>query len=903
MRNRLLLPLVSLALASLPSSAADWYVTTGGTGTQTGADWDNALPTISKAMQLASSGDTISVWVGGYHERITLKSGVHLVGGYFFNAIRLPFWSIIDGDGGGSVVTVQPGSGPSTVLNGFTLQNGSGTRRDAASPDMFGGGIYCANAKPTLQYNHITGCRATYGGGIYLDNAAADISLCHFTNNRAVDGAGIFSNNGSPPIYICTFLRNVAYRNGGAVAGSVTPLMMLACNTFEANSASHNGGAVFVNGGTLLNNTFIRNTGAAGAVFVDAGNPVQVVNNIVSRNETGVAIAPGGSVSIHHNDVVMNALFDYSGIANPTGQNGNISADPALADPLVGDYTPCPGSPCIDKGDDSLVQTGWNDYYLKPRISGVSADIGAAEWQQPTAPKPLAVRVRPDGDDANDGADWAHPKRTIQAAVDSAILLDREVWVAAGTYGNDVNILKGNVMLYGGFAGDETMRNQRNPAVNKSIIDRCLVQIADLPRKDNRTIVDGFTIHDGRGYSSGLSYQEGGGLDINGSAPIISGNTIEGNYLTTVDSYGGGLYVGYTSSSSNTDRPYISCNVIQGNYARVGGGIYITYSDAYVRNNVIEINHSETRNTYPGFGGGIATEHATATITGNTIRGNHADSTGGGIYCYDLPVVVRDNAVVENTSDEFSAGIHCSTDAQILNNVIRGNVSSNSVGGLSLKNGTITLANNLIAVNKSTSYAGGLWAHEASVNLYNNTFASNDHEAVEMISTAAAHTLNVANNIITGSATGILINAPAPSTVTLSTNCVFGNITNYTYIAPGASDIQVNPLYVNATGGDYRLLPASPAIDVGTDSAATGDWDLDGRPRIQGSHVDMGAYEYVAVAQTGAAAALTALKIAAGLQTATPFDKMALDVESTGTSNGVIDLGDAVRLLRMAAGL
>jgi hypothetical protein len=45
--------------------------------------------------------------------------------------------------------------------------------------------------------------------------------------------------------------------------------------------------------------------------------------------------------------------------------------------------------------------------------------------------------------------------------------------------------------------------------------------------------------------------------------------------------------------------------------------------------------------------------------------------------------------------------------------------------------------------------------------------------------------------------------------------------------------------------GDYHLLPGSPCIDAGDPNyiAEPNETDLDGRPRVIGSRIDMGAYE------------------------------------------------------------
>jgi hypothetical protein len=44
--------------------------------------------------------------------------------------------------------------------------------------------------------------------------------------------------------------------------------------------------------------------------------------------------------------------------------------------------------------------------------------------------------------------------------------------------------------------------------------------------------------------------------------------------------------------------------------------------------------------------------------------------------------------------------------------------------------------------------------------------------------------------------------------------------------------------------GDFHLSSGSPCLDAGDDSKIQPDWlDFDGRPRLLGGHVDMGAYE------------------------------------------------------------
>ena len=140
--------------------------------------------------------------------------------------------------------------------------------------------------------------------------------------------------------------------------------------------------------------------------------------------------------------------------------------------------------------------------------------------------------------------------------------------------------------------------------------------------------------------------------------------------------------------------------------------------------------------------------------------------------------------------------------------------------------------------------------------------------------------VTVTNSTVTGAAVGISNPIPSTPFTTTSTkisntivagngqdlsgtvtslghNCV-GSTAGGTLAGSAAGDLlNVDPMFVDAAGGDYRFLPASPCIDAGDNAAAAGlASDLDGHARFfddpatpdTGSGpaplVDIGAYEY-----------------------------------------------------------
>jgi Bacterial TSP3 repeat/PKD domain len=66
-----------------------------------------------------------------------------------------------------------------------------------------------------------------------------------------------------------------------------------------------------------------------------------------------------------------------------------------------------------------------------------------------------------------------------------------------------------------------------------------------------------------------------------------------------------------------------------------------------------------------------------------------------------------------------------------------------------------------------------------------------------------------------------------------------------TPLPAGSGNITSEPLFIGQAVGNLRLQSNSPCINAGNNANAPAGTDLDGRPRIVGGTVDIGAYEYM----------------------------------------------------------
>jgi len=99
-------------------------------------------------------------------------------------------------------------------------------------------------------------------------------------------------------------------------------------------------------------------------------------NNLIVGNQIGLEVEFEFFNPTWENNLVFNNGVDYKGIADQTGQNGNISAEPLLVDFANGDYHLQYGSPAIGAGSTQDAPVVDFDGVLR----GNSIDIGAFQF-------------------------------------------------------------------------------------------------------------------------------------------------------------------------------------------------------------------------------------------------------------------------------------------------------------------------------------------------------------------------------------------------------------------------------------------------------------------------------------------------------------------------------------------
>ncbi|MBD3280739.1 DUF5123 domain-containing protein [Candidatus Dojkabacteria bacterium] len=124
----------------------------------------------------------------------------------------------------------------------------------------------------------------------------------------------------------------------------------------------------------------------------------------------------------------------------------------------------------------------------------------------------------------------------------------------------------------------------------------------------------------------------------------------------------------------------------------------------------------------------------------------------------------------------------------------------------------------------------------------NNTFYGDAYYGIHL--DFVEQVVTIENNIFLG-VLDTAIHAPVSSDgVTLNNNIFYNNNSNANF-SINETNITSDPQFLDAAGGDFRLMGNSPGIDAGADVTGTITTDITGKPRSLEGGVDIGAYENI----------------------------------------------------------
>jgi predicted outer membrane repeat protein len=688
------------------------YVDDSATGAGTGESWADAYTDLQAALAAAVSGDQIWIAAGTYRpdggsgdrsRSFVLKPGVTIYGGFSGHETVLEErnWqrhrSIFSGDintpaspiDNSYHVVDASDAGALGVLDGVEIAHG---RAESAVVERAkGGGIYSVRDAPVLRNVTLASNYSTLGGGALYAQGRVSLTNCVVRDNRTGQGPG-----------------GGLYLKGDAGASCVGCENEIRGSLFASNTASAGGGAIYltlaqfqVSSLRVVSSTFHENAGqyASHWILVEADgnfNSLTIDNSVLFEDHpTAFAIywhqhsGAGNQVIARYSNLAFNAIWlEGAGVSKTIDHR--VDGDPqfvdaANSDPARRNFHLRESSPCVDAGADGLVPVGqtldvdghprrFDDPFVADKGEGDApvVDIGAYERNGVIHVDASAAEC---GNCASNGTSWGNAFADLHDGLEAAEAHE-EVWVAAGTYrpsrdsGGDppadpreaTFVLARDVRAYGGFAGFESERRQRDWRANPTVLSGDIGVAGDVTDNayhvvqavlpagpESVTVLDGFIITGGNANAGGGSTEGRGAglwtnLDLSLVNLVFEGNrAIRGGALaaeaaqsfrspTVVNTVfrenhaseaGGAVYLGQESEAR-----LVNC-AFDGNWvgtAGSGGALYVEGpSQPTLTNGTFHDNAAASAHDVGGYGGAIfATGGVSLAIANSILWGNHA---------------------------------------------------------------------------------------------------------------------------------------------------------------------------------------------------------------------------------------------------------------------------------------
>jgi hypothetical protein len=323
---------------------------------------------------------------------------------------------IVDGDGYGSVVRINPGA--TVSITDLTIAGGNaGAAGDGGIAGAAGNGGNAGVAGDG-------GDGGPRGSGI-ANRGTLTVTDCTITGNAAAAGGGIW-NAGTLTVADCTISDNSApiAANAAAAGGGIwnAGTLTVADCTISDNSAPIGGGLFNEGTATIMTSTVADNNSSNVAGAIDNEGTLAISSSTLTGNSASTlagGILATGSTTLHDTiDAGNRGLYPdcygtvtsagYNLVGDTTGSSGWQSTDltgtpyypvQPLLGPLQNNGGPTftcaalPGSPALNAGDPQPADRTEFDQRGPgfARLVGTRIDIGAVEYQTAITLPPAAV--------------------------------------------------------------------------------------------------------------------------------------------------------------------------------------------------------------------------------------------------------------------------------------------------------------------------------------------------------------------------------------------------------------------------------------------------------------------------------------------------------------------------------